>query len=73
MPNNRLIGGWAEAKRHQLSSWQFVHFQIPPAQMAKFVTPGRRVTVGVTHPSYGHIAILPEETRAKLAKDLRSA
>lgn len=55
------------------SSVQFVHFQMTPAQMAKFVTPGTRVTVGVTHPNYGHIAILPEETRAELAKDLRSA
>ena len=55
------------------SSVQFVHFQMTPAQMAKFVTPGTRVTVGVTHPNYGHIATLPEETRAELAKDLRSA
>jgi len=30
---------------------------------------GVEVTLGVNHPAYGHIAILPEATRASLAQD----
>ncbi len=51
------------------SSVQFVHFRLTPDQIAKFKQPGIRVTVSIEHSNYGHIAIVPEETRAALAKD----
>jgi Protein of unknown function (DUF3501) len=51
------------------SSVQFVHFDFTPAQIAKFREPGARVMVGIQHPHYGHMAILPEASRAALAAD----
>jgi hypothetical protein len=52
------------------SSIHFVHFDLTKDQIAKFKTPGTRVTVGVDHPHYGHVAIMPEQTRAALSEDL---
>lgn len=52
------------------SSVQFVHFHLKPAQIAAFKTPGTAVTVGIRHPSYGHMALLSDAVRAELAKDL---
>ncbi len=51
------------------SSVQFVHFPFTPDQIARFRTPGAEVVLGLTHPNYGHMAILPEAVRAELAKD----
>ena len=52
------------------SSVQFIHFPFTDEQAAKFKTEGLRVTIGIGHPKYGHMAILPEATRAALAADL---
>ena len=52
------------------SSIHFLRFPISPVEAAAFRTPGARVLLGVNHPAYGHLAILPEETRAALAEDL---
>ncbi len=51
------------------SSVQFIHFPFTAEQIAKFRTPGTRVTIGFTHPQYGHMAVMPEEMRATLAED----
>jgi len=51
------------------SSVQFVHFPFTPTQIAKFQAPGTQVIIGLDHPNYGHMAILPEAVRAELAKD----
>ncbi len=51
------------------SSVQFIHFPFTDAQIAKFKTEGTRVTVGIGHEKYGHIAILTEASRAALAGD----
>jgi hypothetical protein len=51
------------------SSVQFVHFSFTPDQIAKFRAPGTRVVVGFKHPSYAHMAVMPEEVRAALAED----
>ncbi len=51
------------------SSVQFVHFKFTPAQIAAFKTPGTPVIVGLGHASYSHMAVLPEQVRAELAKD----
>jgi hypothetical protein len=51
------------------SSVQFVHFPFTPAQIAAFSAPGAQVILGLDHPNYGHMAVLPEAVRAELAKD----
>ena len=51
------------------SSVQFVHFPFTPDQIAKFRAPGTRVVVGFKHPSYAHMAVMPEEVRAALSED----
>lgn len=52
------------------SSIHFIHFDLTPAQIAKFKAPGARVMVGLDHPHYGHVAILSDATRAALSEDL---
>ncbi len=51
------------------SSVQFVHFRFTPEQIARFRTPGAEVVLGLSHPNYGHMAVLPEAVRAALAAD----
>ena len=51
------------------SSVQFVHFPFTADQIAAFATEGAEVTIGFSHPSYGHMAILPEAVRAELTGD----
>jgi hypothetical protein len=51
------------------SSVQFVHFDFAPEQIAAFRRPGAQVLVGIEHPEYGHIAVMPERVRAALAAD----
>ena len=51
------------------SSVQFVHFPCTAAQIAAFRRPGTEVVLGFTHPSYGHMAVMPEPVREELAKD----
>ncbi len=55
------------------SSVHFLHFPLTPEQIAGFRRAGARVLVGCDHPSYAHLAILSDETRAELAKDLAYA
>lgn len=52
------------------SSIHFLHFPMTDDQAAVFKSPGTRVTVGIEHPNYGHLAVMPEEMRAELARDL---
>ena len=52
------------------SSIHFLRFPFQAAEAAAFRTPGARVLLGVEHPAYGHLAVMPEETRAALAEDL---
>ena len=51
------------------SSVQFVHFPFSPAQIAAFRRTGARVVLGLAHPAYSHMAVLPEPMRAVLADD----
>jgi hypothetical protein len=51
------------------SSVQFVRFPFTAAQVAKFRDPGAQVLVGIDHPNYGHIAVMPERVRAALVRD----
>jgi hypothetical protein len=52
------------------SAVHFLHFDFTPEQAAAFKTPGTRALAAVTHPEYGHMAVLPEAVRAALAQDL---
>lgn len=52
------------------SSIQFLHFPFTDDQAAKFKSAGMEVQLKIGHDKYGHIAILPEATRAALANDL---
>ena len=52
------------------SSIHFLRFPFAPAEALKFRTAGARVRLGIEHPAYGHLAIMPEATRAALAEDL---
>ncbi len=51
------------------SSVHYIHFPFTAEKKAAFSKPGTQVTLGFSHPSYGHMAILPENVRAALAKD----
>ncbi|HYM02725.1 MAG TPA: DUF3501 family protein [Stellaceae bacterium] len=53
------------------SSVQFLRFPFAAAQKALFRTPGAQVVVGIDHPNYGHMAVMPETVRAALAEDFR--
>jgi hypothetical protein len=51
------------------SAVQFVRFRFTPARKAKFRVADTQILVGVDHPRYGHIAVMPEAVRAALAED----
>ena len=51
------------------SSVHFLHFPFTPAQIAKFRDPKVRAMLAITHPNYGHMALIDGETRASLAAD----
>lgn len=51
------------------SSVHFMHFDFTDEQVAAFRQPGAQVIVGINHPHYGHLAVLPEAVRAALAGD----
>ena len=52
------------------SSVHFFHFPLTPAQVAAFKAPKARVLLGCDHPKYAHMAMISDESRAELAKDL---
>ncbi|MEN8196963.1 MAG: DUF3501 family protein, partial [Pseudomonadota bacterium] len=51
------------------SSVQFIHFPFTKSQIEKFRTAGTQVIVGLSHPQYAHMAVMPEAVRAALAED----
>ena len=51
------------------SSVHFFAFPFGAAQIEKFKKPGTEVVLAIRHPGYAHMAILPEATRAELARD----
>lgn len=52
------------------SSVQFIHFPFTDAQAAAFCESGCQAILGFEHAAYGHMAVIPEESRAALAGDL---
>jgi hypothetical protein len=51
------------------SSVHWLRFKLTPAQIAHFRNPSERVVLGVSHPNYGHMAVLTAEARDALARD----
>jgi hypothetical protein len=51
------------------SSVHWVRFAFTPEAIARFKSGEGRVVLEIAHPNYGHMAVLPDETRAELAKD----
>ncbi len=51
------------------SSVHWVRFVFTPAQIAKFRDVSVPAVLGVAHPAYGHMAVMPADVRAELAKD----
>jgi hypothetical protein len=51
------------------SSVHWLRFRLTPEQIARFRSGAERVVLGVSHPHYGHMAVLTAETRTALAKD----
>ena len=49
------------------SSVHWLRFKLTPDQIGRFGS--ARVVLGVSHPNYGHMAVLSTESRAALAKD----
>jgi hypothetical protein len=52
------------------SSVHFFRFPLTDGEAAALRDPGATVMVGCDHPRYGHLAVLTQETRMELAKDL---
>jgi len=52
------------------SSVHFLHFPLSAAQVETFRAPGARVLLGCGHLRYQHLAVVSDEARAELAKDL---
>ena len=52
------------------SSVQFAHFHLTDDQAAKLKAGAGEVILGINHPAYSHMTILPPATRAALAGDL---
>ena len=51
------------------SSVQFVHFPFAPAQIAAFRDLGVEAVLGLSHPHYSHMAVIPPAAREALAAD----
>jgi hypothetical protein len=51
------------------SSVQFIHFAFSDAAIAAFRQPEAEILVGFSHRTYGHMAFMPENIRAALARD----
>ncbi len=52
------------------SSVHFLRFALSDDDVAAFRTAGTRVMIGCDHPNYGHLAVIGEDSRAELTKDL---
>jgi hypothetical protein len=51
------------------SSVHWVRFSFAPPQIAAFGNAALTVILGMSHPQYGHMAVMPAEAREELAKD----
>ena len=52
------------------SSVHFIHFPMNLVQVNAFKCSDAKVVIGIVHPNYGHMAVLPEYTKRELSNDL---
>lgn len=52
------------------SAVQFLKFPLTAAQKAKFRAEATPLMLGIDHPAYGHMALVPDATRQALSQDL---
>ena len=57
------------AEDGKTSSVHFVRFTLTPSQIAAWCSGEGQVILGVSHPNYGHMALIGPESRAELATD----
>ena len=51
------------------SSVHWLRFKLTPQQIVRFRDQNERVVLGLSHPNYGHMAVMGSQTRAALAGD----
>jgi hypothetical protein len=51
------------------SAVQFIHFAFTKPQVAEFMLTGTEIVLAITHPHYGHMAIVPSSVKQALASD----
>ena len=51
------------------SSVHWVRFKFTPSQVAAFRAGAETIVIGMSHPGYGHMAVMSPAVRAALAKD----
>jgi hypothetical protein len=51
------------------SSVHWLRFKLTADQIVHFRNASERVVLGISHPNYGHMAVLGAQTRTALAKD----
>jgi hypothetical protein len=51
------------------SSVHWLRFKLTKDQITRFRNGSERVVLGLSHPNYGHMAVLSADARAALAKD----
>lgn len=51
------------------SAVHFLRFRLTDAAITAFGQSGARILLGINHPNYGHIAVVPDSTRMALASD----
>lgn len=51
------------------SSVHWLRFTFMPEQIARFCSGAERIVLGLSHPNYGHMAVVSEAVRRALAKD----
>jgi hypothetical protein len=72
---DHIVAGAAEADQDRTtsagkaSSVQFVHFVFTDDQIAAFRVAGTEIVLGLTHPNYSHMAVMPDAVREALAAD----
>ena len=51
------------------SSVHWLRFTFTPSQIDAFRSGAETIIIGMTHPNYGHMAVMPDAVRTELAKD----
>ena len=52
------------------SSVHFIHFLMNPTQVNTFKRSDTKIVIGIDHPNYGHMAVLPDHIKKELSDDL---